>query len=65
MNTATLKKEYYKLYFGTSELTISQAISVLKRRRCKAKALRAFYKVNDGFNGRAKKYYLTDFKYDV
>jgi hypothetical protein len=64
MNNKQLTNEYSKLYAGTSTLTIREAITVLRRRNCKVKALRAFHKSNDGFHGRAKKYYLTAFKFD-
>ena len=64
MNNKQLTNEYSKLYAGTSTLTIREAITVLRRRNCKVKALRAFHKSNDGFNGRAKKYYLNAFKFD-
>ena len=64
MNNKQLTNEYSKLYAGTSTLTIREAITVLRRRNCKVKALRAFFKLNDGFHGRAKKYYLNAFKFD-
>lgn len=62
MKTANLIATYNNIF--NDSLTLSQAIAILNTRRCNAKTLRAFYKSNNGFNGRAKKYYLNAFKFD-
>ena len=62
MKTSDLVSKYNKIY--NEPLTLNQAIAILSARRCKAKTLRAFHKSNDGFHGRAKKYYLNAFKFD-